>query len=848
MKLSAFYLASLLLSSLINPTEVLAQVIPDETLPTTSTVVPGCTLCTIEGGTLRGANLFHSFQQFSVPTGGFAYFNNDFSVQNILTRVTGSTPSNIDGIIRANGAANVFILNPNGITFGPNAALQIGGSFLATTANSFKFATGEEFSAVNPQASPLLAINTPIGLQFGTAPSSITNRSQISIPEFPQPIGLTVFPGKTLALVGGDIVLDSGNLTAFGGQVKLGSVQSAGQVSLIPVAEGFTLTYPNISQFGMIQLLNGADIKVGGILPGSVYIQGRSLQLSNDSRVYSFNLGTQSPGAFIINTSESVEITGGGKEVYTEILQRFTEGTLDPLTVRNLLFSTSFDSGAASDIIVNTRRLVLQEGAFLANITAGSGSAGNININATELINLNSGIIFTGSAVGSSGNSGSLSINTNALTIQNNAQVSASAFGTGGGGRIMVNVADSIQLIGSTPIPVNAAVLNNNLTTGIFTTGVAGEPGNIDITTRRLSIFGGALIGADDLNLGGQAQGGNVTVIASDTIALRGKAPNGQPSEITSFGVKQGGNVFLRTNLLTVQDEAGISVRSPGNAGNLAIATDLIRLENQGFLEATSLLGEGGNIQINTGLLELRRNSSISTSAGLLGGNGSGGNMIINAKFVVGVLSENSDIRANAFAGSGGNITITANAIFGVQVQPRSTFFSDITASSALGISGTVVLNTFNVDPNRGIGRLPTNLTDQSNQVAQTCSSNAQPGRSRNRFVVLGRGGLPSSPDDTVELPALVAPIERLAAQEPTVSAATNSNPTPSHSIPNPHPPTPNPPTPTPNPAIIEAQGWTIAPDGSVSLVANVSTANLHSRWQQSTPCPDAIDPSESPH
>jgi len=95
---------------------LLAQVVPDQTLPVGErSQVSGDPNTQINGGAIRGSNLFHSFQQFSIPTGGSASFNNPVNIANILTRVTGTNPSNIDGVIRANGTANLFLINPNGI-------------------------------------------------------------------------------------------------------------------------------------------------------------------------------------------------------------------------------------------------------------------------------------------------------------------------------------------------------------------------------------------------------------------------------------------------------------------------------------------------------------------------------------------------------------------------------------------------------------------------------------------------------------------------------------------------------------------------------------------------------------
>ncbi|NJR73954.1 MAG: filamentous hemagglutinin N-terminal domain-containing protein [Scytonema sp. CRU_2_7] len=221
------------LATLAPLTTAVAQVSADGTVSTTVTSPDGKNF-NINDGTTRGTNLFHSFKEFSVPTGGSANFNNATSIQNIISRVTGGSVSNIDGLIKALGNANLFLLNPAGIVFGPNASLNIGGSFLGSTANSFIFDNGFEFSATDLQAPPLLTINIPNGLRFRDNPGSITNQSNQSttVDSNGYPVGLAVSSGNSLLLVGGDINSDGGKLTALGGRIELGGLAGAGTVGL----------------------------------------------------------------------------------------------------------------------------------------------------------------------------------------------------------------------------------------------------------------------------------------------------------------------------------------------------------------------------------------------------------------------------------------------------------------------------------------------------------------------------------------------------------------------------------------------------------------------------------------
>ncbi len=956
--LSLFWLAT------ISPTP--AQIVQDTTLPNPSIVTPNGNRSIITGGTQAGFNLFHSFREFSVPAGSAAFFNNAIEIQNIITRVTGGSISNIDGLIQANGTANLFLLNPNGIIFGRNASLKIGGSFLATTASSLKFADGTEFSATTPQTTPLLTVSVPIGLQFEGRAGDIRNQSRAT-DDKRNSVGLQVPPEKTLALLGGNVSLDGGRLLARGGRVELGGVAGAGTVGLFVEGNNLSLSFPDNLARADVSLTNRAVVDVSGEGGGNIQLTGRRVTITDRSLIGAVTEGSKPGGTLAVRASESVEISRA-----SSLLSIASKGA----------------TAASGNVTVETGRLILQEGGQIEVSTSGRGSAGTLTVRASDSVELNGGAVNTPArrsglfvrvdeqeATGAGGN---LTIETGKLIVENGAQVSTSTFGQGQGGTLTVRATDSVEVSGLSAdrqigsglratVQTGAAGDGGNLivetgklslrngaqvTTSTFGRGEAGDltvratqvellgygtladgrvfpsslladvqqgatgtGGNLTIDTERLSVQGGAQVSTTTFSEFSQAKAGNLTVRASD-IELVGVALSADGQFLTIGGVSlpsglfagtgpdstapggtlrvetdrlslrdgavvqtstlgagdagdltiqasdsvelvgtfadnrfptsllavsggtpefpafpeatgQGGNLTLEMGELIVRDRALVAVSSLNptdaakGAGNLEITANTIRLDNQGQLTAATASGDGGDIKLNVrDLLLLRRNSEISTTAGIAGAGGNGGNITINTPdgFIVAVPSENSDIAADAFTGNGGNIQITAQSVLGLQFRPERTPLSDITASSRFGLNGTVVINTPEVDPSRGLAALPTEVVDASGLIESGC---AVARRSQSQFIITGRGGLPPSPSDSLSSDAVWTDLRSTNQQAQTLpSAAVATSPTNPKKV-----------------QLVEAQGWVMGPNGTVILTAEAPTATPQTPGLASPSC-----------
>ena len=861
-----------------------AEIVPDTTLPNNSIVTPNCTNCRIEGGTTVGNNLFHSFEKFSIPTGGFAQFNNALTIQNIITRVTGKDISNIDGLISASGSANVFLLNPNGIIFGRNASLNIGGSFIASTASSLKFANGTEFSATNPQAPPLLTISVPLGLQFGSNPGEIVNSSQASpnnaVNSFDLPVGLQVKSGRTLALVGGNVSLNGGNLragenlTAAGGRIELGSVASGGLVNLSEIETGYALGYAGVKNFGDIQLSQVAVVDASGSSGGAIQLQGRNINLTGNSIILSINSGSQRGGDLAINASASVNLSGasqigtyafgvgqaGDVKVTAldsvELAGKASNGTPSFLGSQVLATSSNGQSvtGNGGNLTIETGKLLVRDGAIIDSSTFGAGKAGNIIVNARDAIELRgakSGIFAQvgQDAIDDAGNAGTLTIETKQLTVFGGAQISTAARKGGQGGDLTINASDSILLSGASP-DAKADLLDPNRS-GIFVSaqpGATGNVGNLNVKTGLLTVENGAFLSAANLGTGqggtanlnvrqlrirgggnvnagsfSQGPGSTLTVNATDSVQVIGTgtiASTPVKSTLSAAAQSSGkaGDLNITTRSLNVQDGGQVTVSGTGSgpAGNLTVTANDLRL-NEGILTATTNAGEGANITLqNLDLLLLQNQSLISAKASE---NANGGNIKIDARngSVVAVPGQDNDIIASAARGRGGDITIRTSGIFGIEErEPTTPTTNDINASSQFGLPGTVNINRSGVEPNLILPELSTLLVDTSVLVDTGCAAFAN--SQGNSFTITGRGGLPPSPYEPLS-PDVVWSDTRL----PNITTQRNQVTTP-------------PPSDSHVAAIVPATGWVFNGKGQVTLISNASrTASLASTAAQ---CP----------
>ncbi len=707
------HLLVLLLTSSVSlsalPTQ--AQINPDQTLgPEQSIVTPdievrGELADLVEGGAIRGLNLFHSFSEFSIPEAGRAYFASPTGIESILSRVTGSSSSDIFGTLGVDGTADLFLVNPNGIVFGPNVNLDIEGSFYATTAEAISVGEGI-FSAAAPEQSQLLMVK-PSASFFSYLTSNsgdIVNRGQV---------------------VAGDNLLLSANNLDLQGQVAAGGdlsllaaytvqIRDAAEIPFIAFAGGDLLVQGN-QQVDIVALRHAES---GLFSYGNMLLQSEE-PIVGDAHYFSGqNFSVEnldgSPGALhspndpIVRVLGNVDIesyrgtslhilAGGSVNIGTATIEASDTGTegidylAEIITLSNGdLVSINGSENPVLDIRAGVQPESIGEPplerltgfnfnsdtfdrAFDVDIPTNADiSIGDILIAAPDGL-----VLLTNQYMPNDALSGG-SILVNAIgDYKQGINVQSS---DGRGGSVFLDSRENIQLEGSLG-GINASseseaggdifliAAEEISLDGVFTGVTTNRSGNIQVLSNQLSMGQLTFLMTFRSNEG---VGGNISIEAQETVAINNGNIGAVPA---SASIGNSGDINIQTGDLTVSGRfATISTRTLNSqpSGNINIIADRLRATGSGqILASTDTEGRAGDITIQASeFIEVA-----GTSTGLAGTMGSG---------------IQSDTQGS---GATGNITISTPSLrilegarVGAQVQ-----------SDASGRGGNVLVNATDI-------------------------------------------------------------------------------------------------------------------------------------------------------
>ena len=800
-----------------------ADVIPDQSLGSQSTTVitgtDGRTL-TIGGGAQQAENLFHSFESLSISRDEQILFEHPVTVERIFGRITGGTTSIIDGVLGVSGAADLFLLNPEGISFGSNATIRSAGSLIASSANRINFSDGFSFRASADSA--ILSTSVPIGLGFlGNSAIQVEgNGHTVSsgnlifpyVESFPSS-GLSVSPGNTIALIGGNVSLNGGVVRAPDGRIVLGAIRE-GVVPLSSDSEGWIGSFDANSGLGDIVLDEFSLLDASGLTGGAIEVVGQDIEIL-DSSIALVASQIRGIGASQIRISgQSILIDGEISRIPSDVLVVNRPSAPIPFVPASLILD-NFAEGVPGSINVDGQTISIENGGAIYSRSFGLGVPGDIEVSGNRLFVNGANSISenpSGIAVASVGNAepagldvGEIRIDANLLELSRGGSITSSTFNSSDGGRIVI-ASDRVLISSVTeelgfPSQVSALSLQAGLNPDI------GNGGRILVTTGSFEVLNGGLITTSSDNSG---NAGDITINAASFVRVGGNVPSAAgtstiesavvefPEELREvFGVSgiptgDGGTVLINTPVLDV-DNGSISARNEGvgAAGDIDINAQRIDVSNGSQIAASTVEGAGGNIEIDANSL-LLQDSSVNTAAL---SDGDGGNILIDSDAIA--LLNSSSISANAELGSGGQVIITADALL---QSPDSS----ISATSEVGSArdGVVEVQAPDEAPRAESEiELPAIAVPQ---VTAVCSGG---GGQRGEFTVTGRGGLPTSPNDIQQT---------YSGWPPTPSPNDTAMPARSSQI-------------------AEAQGWLSNGDGTIRFTDQ--STNLVNSSPQRTAC-----------
>jgi len=601
-------------------------------------------------GRLQGTNLFHSFSRFNVMTGESATFTGPNAIENVIGRVTGGASSSIDGLLRSTiQDANLFLINPSGVMFGPNATLDVNGSFHVSTADYLNLSDGGVFYA-DPARNSVLTVAPPSAFGFlGDSPAAITIDGS----------SLQVSEGETLSIVGGDIRISGGGLNAPEGRINIAGVASEGRVIPNESIQTPDLNVDGFEKLGQIDIQNNAAIDTSGSPAGTVVIRGGRFQIQ-DSSIESNSFGIDSAGKISLQAnavtiegstirSDTGDGSGGDIHIKAETCEitkdagvfsitwdkgaggRVTIEAEDALIENSRVTTDAYAEGSGGDILLKTETLSIENNSYIHTSAGGPGSGGDVTITAKDLI-VDDSLINTGTLGGPAGD---VRVDVSTVAVINGGSISTSGDISQPSGNIAITATDEISIsTAPTTLFLASSVYSSNFS--------GGDAGSIFVSTPRLNIDTGSIYSSS-----WDGQAGDVTIVAAHEMSVSRPPDAVFGSYISSSS----------TN---------------GKGGTISITTPELTLDNSRLGTSPSETASAGHILLDVGSLTLINGASLNSSTY---GAGQGGNITVSASEDITIHSESLIFRSGIFGYTGGsgdagtihvstpNLTINGGAI-----------------------------------------------------------------------------------------------------------------------------------------------------------------------------------------
>ena len=359
------------------------------------------------------------YSKFDIPTGDTVRFIQPGAAATVLNRISGASPTAIDGSLFANGI--VYMVNPAGVMFGQGAVINVGQIFAAAGnlsnsdflhgVNHFTDVTGSVLNAGNIHASAvnfvghMVANSGEIIAPKGTVVMAAGN--DVLIGKMDGNMFVKVSDSGTLAAPGARAaVSNTGTVDAAGGQVNM----SAGDMFSLAIRNTGTVTAGNITLHGGSK----STVLVSGTLDAAN--QGAD-KTGGTIKINGGNIGVgvteHADGSFADTKTllTAAGINGGGKILIgvnadsTSATGYSDASNYDYIGADALLNASATVSGAGGLVDTSGATLTVSPTATILTAGAGGGAAGQWLLDPLDILitggtSTNIGIVTTPGAAG----------------------------------------------------------------------------------------------------------------------------------------------------------------------------------------------------------------------------------------------------------------------------------------------------------------------------------------------------------------------------------------------------------------------------------------------------------------